>query len=634
MTFLTTDRERERDKVKSMSVSLSRLNVKYEATRGEVAKYISDIDKLNRLLKESAIREDSIQRSFSSATQSQQDAWRNLQEEKERNINLMSNNKLLKEREEKLVKEIAQYKIDYENSQAANEAWREAYEGLERDWRMRIEEVEKEWSDRVENIEVEWRKSILEVDLKEKELLNTIEEQRRIISSGSQLYNYKTFEGNNEEWKVNNEEEEQDLLLLNEIKSENDDDIDNNYNPPPPLEEVNNIVNNKNVNWSENITAYEEESTLAYPNNDAWERLTTETGFVYYYNHANGEYWSEGGEMNSSEGNNNNSNEHVASGVDKYINEESPTSPAFRSSKTSNYFKSFRASHNTDINFNGVGNSKLNSIEEVYSPPAYSPKYDEENNIMMENRFENNYYYNGEFVVTGEGVGGEDDGLLTTRAWDESAVVNEEGVGIVEDGGLGLGLLTTRDWDDENLAPGAYSASNTMEGEGVEENEKPTSPERVVKVWERFFDNAFKISMERERKMTEEMQILKDSFFITLTEGEYEEITDFLDNGVDVNIKDELGNSPLHYASRRGMISLMSRLIDSGCDVDAVNEDGDTPLHECSSFTSEEGGKCLRFLLESMASVTIQNLQGNVILCVMKKNDCIYIYIYYSPFNF
>ena len=47
----------------------------------------------------------------------------------------------------------------------------------------------------------------------------------------------------------------------------------------------------------------------------------------------------------------------------------------------------------------------------------------------------------------------------------------------------------------------------------------------------------------------------------------------------DVNLKNTLGSTPLHFAAQEGCTETLEALIAAGADVNARNEDGNTPLH-------------------------------------------------------
>ncbi len=57
-------------------------------------------------------------------------------------------------------------------------------------------------------------------------------------------------------------------------------------------------------------------------------------------------------------------------------------------------------------------------------------------------------------------------------------------------------------------------------------------------------------------------------------------IKKLIDCGVDVNAKDNYGNTPLHYASRLKNTEIIEILLDSGAEIDPANNKGFTPLRE------------------------------------------------------
>lgn len=50
-----------------------------------------------------------------------------------------------------------------------------------------------------------------------------------------------------------------------------------------------------------------------------------------------------------------------------------------------------------------------------------------------------------------------------------------------------------------------------------------------------------------------------------------------IENGAEINIKDNDGNTPLHYAAKRGFMGIIRLLVENGADINAKNNDGQTP---------------------------------------------------------
>lgn len=51
----------------------------------------------------------------------------------------------------------------------------------------------------------------------------------------------------------------------------------------------------------------------------------------------------------------------------------------------------------------------------------------------------------------------------------------------------------------------------------------------------------------------------------------------------DLEVKDKLGNTPLHIAAMNGSLSMLKMLLAAGAPVDALSENGSMPLHETVS---------------------------------------------------
>jgi peptidoglycan/LPS O-acetylase OafA/YrhL len=83
------------------------------------------------------------------------------------------------------------------------------------------------------------------------------------------------------------------------------------------------------------------------------------------------------------------------------------------------------------------------------------------------------------------------------------------------------------------------------------------------------------------------------SIWTAAQEGDLDAIKQHLDNGVDINGKDEMVASPLHWAAVYGQTEAMQLLIDRGADLDSKDGSGSTPLIWASFFGQPEAVKVL-----------------------------------------
>jgi cytohesin len=71
-----------------------------------------------------------------------------------------------------------------------------------------------------------------------------------------------------------------------------------------------------------------------------------------------------------------------------------------------------------------------------------------------------------------------------------------------------------------------------------------------------------------------------DSLFFAAGSGDLAEVKRLVIGcGVDPNIQDENGETPLHYAAWEGRLKVVKLLLEHGADPNVQDKDGETPLH-------------------------------------------------------
>lgn len=101
--------------------------------------------------------------------------------------------------------------------------------------------------------------------------------------------------------------------------------------------------------------------------------------------------------------------------------------------------------------------------------------------------------------------------------------------------------------------------------------------------------------------------------------GDLELITQLLEKGVDINVKDGRGKTVLHYAAGNGNLELVQWLIEHGADVNAKDDKGKSAMHyaadnnnwEVVQWLIEHGSEILRHDLYNFWYLANQNGNKN-----------------------
>ncbi len=88
------------------------------------------------------------------------------------------------------------------------------------------------------------------------------------------------------------------------------------------------------------------------------------------------------------------------------------------------------------------------------------------------------------------------------------------------------------------------------------------------------------------------------------------------ENGMDVDIQNEYGWTPLHIAIRRDRRDMVEYLWEQGADIDKVDSVGWTPLMEA---VMDDMPEICAFLIEKGADVTIANNRGGTAAMLVQK---------------
>lgn len=96
--------------------------------------------------------------------------------------------------------------------------------------------------------------------------------------------------------------------------------------------------------------------------------------------------------------------------------------------------------------------------------------------------------------------------------------------------------------------------------------------------------------------------------------GDLEKIQELLDNGEDVNSRNESGETALHWSAYHSRTDVMQFLIEREADVNAKDKFGRTPLMVAVSIDSGEEIELINFLLMKGADPNLRDQWNNTAL--------------------
>ena len=101
---------------------------------------------------------------------------------------------------------------------------------------------------------------------------------------------------------------------------------------------------------------------------------------------------------------------------------------------------------------------------------------------------------------------------------------------------------------------------------------------------------------------------MMEEIFNTIFAGDNQQLTDLISTGVDVNVQDICGRTPLMHAAIDEKVEMMATLIDNGANIDIQDKVGWCALHFAAQENSYDSCK---LLLENNATVDFQDIHGN-----------------------
>ena len=202
--------------------------------------------------------------------------------------------------------------------------------------------------------------------------------------------------------------------------------------------------------------------------------------------------------------------------------------------------------------------------------------------------------------------------LLENKTETENSWVSVKTVGVIsnQDGiGTRVTVKTGGHTQTQEVNPGS-SYMSTHDARcyfGLGAN---TTLDRLELRWQSGVVQVFEnLPANREHVISEFSDTPEDRLFKAVWTGD---IAALRGTGIDANLKDAVGRSPLRIAAERGDINVVTFLIENGADVNVTDANGNTPLIFIINKTGNFG--ITRRLLEKGAAVNLQNRSGETAL--------------------
>jgi ankyrin repeat protein len=103
-------------------------------------------------------------------------------------------------------------------------------------------------------------------------------------------------------------------------------------------------------------------------------------------------------------------------------------------------------------------------------------------------------------------------------------------------------------------------------------------------------------------------------------DGKIEDVAFLIDRGANINAKNEYGNTPLHFAVDHGKTAIVALLISKGAELDVANKDGNTALMRAVESDKKSNLDVLKLIIEKGADINLKNIKGETALIIAARS--------------
>lgn len=114
-----------------------------------------------------------------------------------------------------------------------------------------------------------------------------------------------------------------------------------------------------------------------------------------------------------------------------------------------------------------------------------------------------------------------------------------------------------------------------------------------------------------------EKEKAEDQIVYAAENGHVEKVKELLDAGIDPNVQDRYGNTPLAIATDYGRIEIVRVLLEAGADPNLQDRSGYTPIIYTGIFGQTE---IAELLIDYGADLNACDEEGRTVMNILKKN--------------